>query len=474
MAGTYFTPGVFVEEISSFPASISQVQTCIPGFVGYTELVPSPNDPVKIESLVDFEATFGGPDIRVGITIVDGSPSGLVAQDIAPTNEFRKHNLYYALATFFANGGGPCYVVSAGAFPAIGSSQFDGPTMSTALDKLVRIDEPTLLVIPEAYHLGSGTAETVQIDMLEQCALLKDRFAILDAIADQATPNTAGWGFVNYRTNIGTQNLSYGAAYYPPLITALSYQYNGQDGTLDKTQIQVVKTGGGAFDTDLADAVTNAFITPAEESDILNWLSTQNPIAAVELPPSPVIAGVYCTVDKNRGVWKAPANISMFSVTKAKYKMSKAQLEDMNVPNDGGGKAVNAIRPFAGRGTLVWGARTLDGNSNEWRYIPVRRLYIMVEESTKKATEFVVFEPNDANTWQRVKGMIENFLNTIWRDGGLAGATPAQAYYVNVGLGTTMTSQDILEGKLIVEIGMAAVRPAEFIVFKFSHKVQVS
>jgi phage tail sheath protein FI len=133
------------------------------------------------------------------------------------------------------------------------------------------------------------------------------------------------------------------------------------------------------------------------------------------------------------------------------------------------GKSVNAIRPFIGLGTLVWGARTLAGNDNEWRYINVRRFFIFVEESVKKATSQFVFEPNDANTWVKVQGMIENFLTTQWRQGALQGSKPELAFYVAVGLGKTMTALDILEGRLIIEIGMAAVRPAEFIILRFSH-----
>ncbi len=138
------------------------------------------------------------------------------------------------------------------------------------------------------------------------------------------------------------------------------------------------------------------------------------------------------------------------------------------------GKSINAIRYFSGKGNIVWGARTLAGNDNEWRYVPVRRLYIFIEESVKKATEFVVFEPNDANTWLRVKTMIENFLSSLWRDGALAGAKPEDAFFVKVGLGQTMTALDILEGRMNIEIGLAAVRPAEFIILKFSHKLQES
>ena len=138
------------------------------------------------------------------------------------------------------------------------------------------------------------------------------------------------------------------------------------------------------------------------------------------------------------------------------------------------GKSINAIRTFTGKGTLVWGARTLAGNDNEWRYVNVRRFFNMVEESCKKATEPFVFEPNDANTWVRVQGMLENFLTNQWRDGALQGAAPQDAFFVNVGLGLTMTPQDILDGYLIVDIGMAVVRPAEFIVLRFSHKLAES
>jgi len=103
---------------------------------------------------------------------------------------------------------------------------------------------------------------------------------------------------------------------------------------------------------------------------------------------------------------------------------------------------------------------------------PVRRLFNLIEESTQKATAFAVFEPNDANTWLKVKAMIESYLYGLWEQGALAGSTPEAAYYVNVGIGKTMTPQDVLEGRMIVEMGIAAVRPAEFIILKFSHKMQ--
>lgn len=191
------------------------------------------------------------------------------------------------------------------------------------------------------------------------------------------------------------------------------------------------------------------------------------------LPPSGAIAGIYASVDRDRGVWKAPANVSINSVSDVSILIDNATQEGLNIDATAG-KSVNAIRPFFGKGILVWGSRTLAGNDNEWRYVPVRRLFNFVEESCKKSTSWCVFEPNDANTWARIRGQIDGFLNNIWRRGALAGAKPEHAYYVNCGLGITMTAQDILEGRLIVEIGMAAVRPAEFVILKFSHKLQQS
>ena len=193
----------------------------------------------------------------------------------------------------------------------------------------------------------------------------------------------------------------------------------------------------------------------------------------VILPASGAVAGVYASVDSDRGVWKAPANVSLNSVVGPVVNITHEENGQLNIDTTAG-KSINAIRTFTGKGTMVWGARTLAGNDSEWRYIPVRRLFNMVEESVKKASEQFVFEHNDANTWVTVRATIENSLTLQWRAGALAGAKPEQAFYVLVGLGQTMTAQDILEGRMNVEIGMAAVRPAEFIILKFSHKMQES
>jgi phage tail sheath protein FI len=272
---------------------------------------------------------------------------------------------------------------------------------------------------------------------------------------------------VNFRAAFTkTDNLNYGAAYYPNLKTLFDFTY--QDNGVNVTTTDTVGSAapvagpGGTLDTLLT-----------SESAIYYAAKTAIRKLSPTLPPSPAMAGVYAKVDASRGVWKAPANISVNSIYETTDFISDAEQGDMN-SDPGSGKSINAIRSFIGKGILVWGARTLDGNSSEWRYISVRRFFIMVEESAKKATMPFVFEPNDANTWVKVRAMLENYLTLLWRQGALAGAKPEQAFFVKCGLGQTMTAQDILDGRLIVEIGMAAVRPAEFIILRFMHKLQES
>jgi len=190
------------------------------------------------------------------------------------------------------------------------------------------------------------------------------------------------------------------------------------------------------------------------------------------MPPSSAMAGVYTMVDNTRGVWKAPANVSLNGVISPTISISAEQQEDLNVSAQG--KSINAIRSFIGEGVLVWGARTLDGNSLDWRYINVRRTMIMLEESCRLAAKAMVFEPNTANTWVTIKSMINNFLTSVWKRGGLMGAVPEDAFSVFVGLGETMTPNDVLEGILRVTVLVAMVRPAEFIEITFQQQMPKS
>lgn len=190
------------------------------------------------------------------------------------------------------------------------------------------------------------------------------------------------------------------------------------------------------------------------------------------LPPSAAMAGIYTMVDNTRGVWKAPANVTLNYVSSPEEDIDDEQQQDLNAPVNG--KTINVIRTFRGEGVKVWGARTLDGNSLDWRYINVRRTLLFLEESVRNAARAYVFEPNDAGTWINMKCMISSFLRSVWKRGGLAGATPEDAFEVHVGIGDTMTAEDILEGIMRITVLVAVTHPAEFIEITFQQQMQKS
>ena len=580
---TFKTPGVYIKEISTLPASVAPVATAIPGFVGYTKQqavvdgeVQNDLTPVKIESLLEFEEVFGGPFTELfEVTLEDTSPEITVG---TPSG-LSPYILYYHLQMYFGNGGGPCYVISVGNYvdPDPSSSDIDETELANGVDACEEIGEITLLVVPEAMLLDANGRQTINNAMLTQCNKLQDRFAIMDAFTDPA--ETVFNDGNNFRDDVGSDYLKYGAAYYPSLKTTLELHYEetgvtiadnrtdaqfdtlSLDNVLNGDNVPVAATGTITVDdftllTDdsltvngvtltettewpldaattniqAADAIVSALTAVADpdytflripststiqitaastgpegnEIDLAyadsgtglgislsgstltggtaettdkelynNIVEMLEKELSIELYPSAAMAGIYARTDRDRGVWKAPANVSLKLVDEPTKLVTHEEQESLNVDADSG-KSINAIRKFAKNGNLVWGARTLAGNDNEWRYVPVRRLFIFIEESIEKATEPSVFEPNDAQTWTKLKVMIENFLTKLWREGALAGAKPEDAFFVNVGLGKTMTALDILEGRLIIEVGIAAVRPAEFIILKFMHKLQES
>jgi uncharacterized protein len=686
----YKTPGVYVEEITTLAPSVVAVETAIPAFIGYTERAADPAGtslrfvPTRIRSLLEYQSLFGGDFVPAAYQVVLLNPVtantvGAVSPRDGGGND-RRYRLSPSLRHYFANGGGPCYVVSVGSYadaPALGSATTPAGFLG-GLARIEPVDEPTLLVFPDAVALSAADLGPLQVAALAQCEKLQDRFVIMDLRdGDQPTSVTLD-PIAVFRQNVGTNNLKYGAAYYPWLRTIyaptvsfrqISLVDNASvpipqttidaltnDATIDGlvpavrtadtrvgTVVSSVNISGMAgpnpivltranfaqlpdhftrlvellrqagsdtaaeptvrqrfgnllllpraiarafrtlqtaspplpptvallvtelsSDTELADTISDliafekntgvmdAVSTTRAVADVnadyatLNgtpWIAPNADAAAIAantdtftganlretalnaasalrgffdrpasamlaifsaadflaseaqkqlferhpvfrdvadqvtrtmvlLPSSGAVAGVYAAVDRTRGVWKAPANVSLADVSGPAVKINDQVQEDLNVTTTG--KSINVIRAFTGKGTLIWGARTLAGNDNEWRYVPVRRFFNMAEESIKKATEVFVFEPNDRGTWVRVRAMIENFLTVQWRQGALAGAVPQQAFFVKVGLGETMTAQDILEGRMIVEVGMAVVRPAEFIVLRFAHKMQTS
>jgi uncharacterized protein len=473
----YQTPGVYVEEIPSLPGSIVAVDTAVPVFIGLTQSLPVAltNTPYRIQSLEEYQAVFGGPSPEIFTYKVLDTNAGttLLERKIELTMTARvPFNMYYQLQMYFANGGGACYVVSVGDY----LRGVPGPTptapaltdyVAALWTNLEKVDEPTLLVFPDPpYDTTNAKVKLADYGTLVQSALahcnkMGDRFTIIDAVDTTAT---VAWQ-TDFRTAMGALYLDLGAAYYPDLNTSLTYAH------LDTAvEFTAHKINGVAATVPILTAGNKLNTIIATHNSLYHQVKAAIAEKPVVLSPCGAIAGIYCRSDRERGVWKAPANTGVANVIGPAKTITDAVQAGLNV-DAATGKSINVIRAFTGKGTLVWGARTLDGNSSEWRYVPVRRLFLMMEESIQNATEFAVFEPNDASTWLRVKSMIENFLNDLWRQGALAGSKPEQAYQVRVGLGSTMNHTDILEGRLIIEVAVAAVRPAEFVILRFSHHV---
>ena len=491
MSPTQFTtPGVFVEEIGAFPPTIVGVETAVPVFIGYTERAerngePCPLVPVRIASLADYDAVFGGAYSYLHtLTAVAPGTAGSVMIGAACVRPdlAQRYDLFNSLRLFYANGGGNCYVVSVGSYQDAPSQEAFAAGLAAVRD----LAGPTMLVIPEAVRLAPGAYAAVIQAMLTQCVNKQDRVAILDVpIPGEAVPDPVAAFRAMVRAGPPAAR-QYGMAYYPFLQTSLvdasTLGYGSlapaARATLQSALLAIV--GDDAALRALIGKITQVGPGDPDYAAITQSLTAQLPalhelaaaMAALEnvLPPSPAMAGIYTFNDALRGVWTAPANVAPVAVIGPTVKITNQMQDGLTAPPDG--LAINAIRDFVGRGTLVWGARTLDGNNNEWRYIHVRRALIYVDQSVKLALGKFVFEPNAAQTWVTVSGMIDNFLSGMWRAGGLMGARPQDAFSVQCGLGRTMTGQDILENRMIVRIQLAMVRPAEFIVLSFEQPMQ--
>lgn len=525
MAAPMKTPGVYIVEKDAFPSSAVEVATAVPAFIGHTEKAEIKgksllNQPVRLTSLAEYMELFGGaPQTTFKFAPAESDPHMMIrgaGYEVAPQE--KDYGFFNALRLFFENGGGSCYIVSVGSY----EDDYDLDRFRGGLNMLIKEQEPTIVVIPEAIKLSFDNCITLQQAMLAHCgSKMKNRVTILDVYEGYLPRNPDKDPIADFRNAIGVNFLDYSMAYYPWVHTtivqdsALSYENIHADSvaalvelltaeliapldaeleqlkpdedaedaarkvTLDNLKaayqgyLDELSSGNDKDGNPLTDVGKNNLnkallqLSPSF-SQLIGEIKTQMNL----LPPSSAMAGVYTMVDNERGVWKAPANVSLSSVTQPAVDITHAEQEDLNVTPQG--KSVNAIRSFVGEGTLVWGARTLDGNSLDWRYIQVRRTILMLEESIKLASKAYVFEGNTANTWTTMKGMISNFLMGIWKRGGLAGTSPESAFDVSVGLGETMTPEDILEGILRITIRVALVRPAEFIEITFQQKMQES
>ncbi len=567
------TPGVSVEEITRLPYSVTLADTAIPAFIGYTDFATvGYNKPYKISSFLQYEEYFGKAK-QESIHLKDVEGKGVTI--VAPPVQFL---MYYSLQMYFANGGGPCYIVSVGNYT---STEVQYTDLKTGLDKIENSNEPTLLVFPDATSLTNQEEfYTLYNEAIAQAERVKNRFVILDTYYGDSTTTSGNLNTIEYFRDKVTSS-SYAAAYFPHLKTILNYTfdenetaithiglqnegqtsadfYSGEIAALDELKSLASEeiSSGSANAFILADLLdqavaiaeeiheaaddthgetpdTKAVLTEAIEeakvvlaaiydgtiddfmipddldenapvfsgefdalkaailnvkdkkgaadgitlknlessnSELYNQIKTEIRSLHIVLPPSSAMAGVYGRVDSVRGVWKAPANVSLNYVIAPTEKVSEEEQSDLNIHDTG--KSINAIKNFTGKGILVWGARTLDGKDkngeedNTWKYVHVRRYYDMIEQSISEALKQFINQPNISYTWLRAKTMLENFLNQQWLDGALAGSIPKEAYHVEVdGNKDEPKTMD-------VTVKIALVRPAEFIVLNFSHKLQ--
>ena len=288
-------------------------------------------------------------------------------------------------------------------------SDFKGEvTERTGIEGLEAIDDITMVVIPDLMTTMPG--QKLELDGVKavQTMIIAHCERMQDRVAIlDAPPNLTPQQMKKWRMDIAGYDSSYAALYYP-------------------------------------------------------WLEVTDPSTnkTVSMPPSGHIAGVWARSDNTRGVHKAPANEVVLGATGLTYNVSKGEQDVLN-PN-----GINCVRAFPGMGIRVWGARTLSSNAS-WRYINVRRLFNFVEKSIERGTQWVVFEPNDPRLWGRVRRDVGAFLTNVWRDGALFGLAPSEAFFVKCDAENNPSeSRDV--GRLIIEIGMAPVKPAEFVIFRIS------
>jgi len=270
-------------------------------------------------------------------------------------------------------------------------------------EEITMVCVPDLWALYKAGYITMEGVKAVQLAMIAHCENLKDRFAILDC-----PPGLNPQQMNDWRMNEAGYDTKYGALYYP-------------------------------------------------------WIRVGNPAGNGEsllVPPCGYMAGIYARSDTERGVHKAPANEVVRGAMGVEKQITKSEQDILN-PN-----GINCIRAFPGRGIRVWGARTLSSDAS-WRYINVRRLFNFVEESIKRGTQWVVFEPNDMNLWARIRRDITAFLSMVWSSGALFGATPQQAFYVKCDEENNPPAARDL-GQVFIEIGIAPVKPAEFVIFRIS------
>lgn len=499
------TPGVHVVAENTVPNSLLAAAAGMALFLGYTEK-PGRHTavgPVLVDSIRHFEQQFGGPHApQFSLHVEQGTLELLPAH----RNQARFF-LYHGLQSYFDNGGGPAYVQSIGTHAdaiARGKRKED---FLDRIDALKNAAGVGLVVAPDATLMGSSEeCHAVWQSLLEHCGVMGNRMALIDVYGG-GQPRTRhveddiiSGSRHGLRASLYGNFLGFGAAYYPwlyfNLLDPLSITWDNLDDAalalLSEALLQALSMQSPAPAPAARDNLTTLFrriahrLPADQENRAAHVIATHRKLIgaspmyyrlaalllalANQLPPGAAMAGVYARTDAQQGVWQAPANTGIVGAVALVEEISQQDHEGLNLPPDG--KAVNAIRTFAAGGMVIWGARTLDGNSDDWRYVPVRRTAIMLEQSIKAAMAAHASLPNDTNTWQALHDMIAGFLTVQWQNGALLGASAGDAFRVEVGLGSTMTGDDIVRCTLRAGVAVALVHPAEFIHLRFEQQMQ--
>lgn len=519
MATTYLTPGVYVEEVPSGSATLQAGATAIAAFVGFTATAPTddPTDPEGrkprlVTSWSQYEQLFGGflpgamlPHSVYGwfnngggsayiVRIPHTKPSEEPSQLALPAAD-RALGLPVEIVTKEANAN---IVVQVRAAEAAEDADETEPP---AFDLTVFVDGAPAETF-EGVTLGSGArnvatvvnAESQHLTMTQTRELTDELSAALFTLKDGAYPVVApapspvvvpGKEFAGSETaRTGINGLVIADDVTMVLVPDLVNAARKEDGTIDLNLWKAVQTSlinhceAQANRIAILDAPPGMTVQQIKEwrsgvamydsafaTMYYPWIKVENPAATngdteILIPPSGHMAGIWARNDDTRGVWKAPANEIVRGALDVEMPLTKAEQGHLNPIG------INCIRPFGTRGIRVWGARTLSSDT-DWQYVNVRRLFNMIEKTILDGTQWVVFEPNDQKLWEGVKRTISAFLRGLWRDGALFGATPDQAFFVKCDAETNPPDSIDL-GKLVVEVGIAPVKPAEFVIFRIS------
>ncbi|MGX5820936.1 phage tail sheath family protein [Chitinophaga lutea] len=600
-------PGVYTLEKSTLPPTVGVIPSAIPVFIGYTQKAEKKGEslhgkPTRVKSMKEYEDWFGGAPLQSLEVSVDdrngvsGKPDVKVSR---PTDY--QYKMYHSLLFYYANGGGPCFIMSVGGYDA----KISVDALKGALTPLKKSKDVTIIVYPDGTSLSNDDYKSLMEETLNHCVKMKNRVGVFDVHESfgEDLDEIENVFQTNVPSDIDVKK--YGMAYYPYVETIFDYGYletgvtvkqhlvtpppasetttiaaikakadalkaasdgygekagevadlsarqtvlaflkgaldeykaanpSADSAALVKKLYAVIKETGRMLPDDvktdvdadgaepitvLGDALdeTNDDLTDANtelksKKDALDAAATDArkgvpgdnnirytvPLTGVTmaglkdannlvygkikdailnfpvtLPPCGAIAGIYVRTDANAGVWKAPANVSVFGGIKPALEIDDELHGSLNAPSSG--KSINVIRTYPGRGLLVYGGRTFAGNDLEWRYVNVRRTFCFIEDSIQRAMQDFVFEPNNEQTWIKVRAMIKSFLNRLWKAGGLYGNTPEDAYEVVCDEPGSMTVDDVLNGIMRIFIKVAVARPAEFIVLEYEHKFEVA